>query len=135
MVKGFLEGYQTMDTIAALNFGLVIATTLRSLGVEKKERPDPLHHPRRSGCRNHPFRSLPMLSYMGMKSSAVYAIPENGAVVLRLIVKQLFGDVGAVLLAAIFTLACPTTCVGLITSISQFFSSLTDRLKYRQWVY
>ena len=34
MVKGFLEGYQTMDTIAALNFGLVIATTLRSLGVE-----------------------------------------------------------------------------------------------------
>lgn len=76
-----------------------------------------------------------MLSYMGMKSSAVYAIPENGAVVLRLIVKQLFGDVGAVLLAAIFTLACLTTCVGLITSISQFFSSLTDRLKYRQWVY
>lgn len=25
--------------------------------------------------------------------------------------------------------------MGLITSISQFFSSLTDRLKYRQWVY
>ena len=28
----------------------------------------------------------------------------------------------------------PDTC-GFITSISQFFSSLTDRLKYRQWVY
>ena len=27
-LKGFSEGYQTMDTIAALNFGLVIATTL-----------------------------------------------------------------------------------------------------------
>ena len=36
-MKGFLEGYQTMDTIAALNFGLVIATTIRSLGVEKKK--------------------------------------------------------------------------------------------------
>lgn len=24
-VKGFLEGYQTMDTIAALNFGIIIA--------------------------------------------------------------------------------------------------------------
>lgn len=28
LAKGFLEGYQTMDTIAALNFGLVIATTI-----------------------------------------------------------------------------------------------------------
>ena len=135
MVKGFLEGYQTMDTIAALNFGLVIATTLRSLGVEKKN--DLIHYTTRAGLAAGAILSAVylMLSYMGMKSSAVYAIPENGAVVLRLIVKQLFGDVGAVLLAAIFTLACLTTCVGLITSISQFFSSLTDRLKYRQWVY
>ena len=135
MVKGFLEGYQTMDTIAALNFGLVIATTLRSLGVEKKS--DLIHYTTRAGLAAGTILSAVylMLSYMGMKSSAVYAIPENGAVVLRLIVKQLFGDVGAVLLAAIFTLACLTTCVGLITSISQFFSSLTDRLKYRQWVY
>ena len=135
MVKGFLEGYQTMDTIAALNFDLVIATTLRSLGVEKKN--DLIRYTTRAGLAAGTILSAVylMLSYMGMKSSAVYAIPENGAVVLRLIVKQLFGDVGAVLLAAIFTLACLTTCVGLITSISQFFSSLTDRLKYRQWVY
>ena len=124
-----------MDTIAALNFGLVIATTLRSLGVEKKN--DLIRYTTRAGLAAGTILSAVylMLSYMGMKSSAVYAIPENGAVVLRLIVKQLFGDVGAVLLAAIFTLACLTTCVGLITSISQFFSSLTDRLKYRQWVY
>ena len=120
MVKGFLEGYQTMDTIAALNFGLVIATTLRSLGVEKKN--DLIHYTTRAGLAAGAILSAVylMLSYMGMKSSAVYAIPENRAVVLRLIVKQLFGDVGAVLLAAIFTLACLTTCVGLITSISQF---------------
>ena len=66
-----------------------------------------------------------MLAYMGMKSSAVYPIQENGAWTLRCIVSQLFGGPGAVLLAAIFTLACLTTCVGLITSISQFFSGLT----------
>ena len=32
-LKGFLEGYNTMDTIVALNFGLVISTTLISLGL------------------------------------------------------------------------------------------------------
>lgn len=59
MVKGFLEGYQTMDTIAALNFGLVIATTLRSLGVEKKS--DLIHYTTRAGLAagTIPFRSLP----------------------------------------------------------------------------
>lgn len=88
MVKGFLEGYQTMDTIAALNFGLVIATTLRSLGVEKKN--DLIHYTTRAGLAAGAILSAVylMLSYMGMKSSAVYAIPENGAVVLRLIVNS-----------------------------------------------
>ena len=71
---------------------------------------------------------------MGMCSSGVYPIQENGAWTLRCIVYQLFGAPGAVLLAAIFTLACLTTCVGLINSISQYFSTLFGKLSYRQWV-
>ena len=72
---------------------------------------------------------------MGMGSSNVFPIQENGAWTLRCIVKQLFGGPGAVLLAAIFTLACLTTCVGLITSISQYFSTLTKKISYTQWVF
>ena len=48
---------------------------------------------------------------------------------------QLFGEPGAVLLAVIFTLACLTTCVGLINSISQFFSTLFKKVSYRVWVF
>lgn len=76
-----------------------------------------------------------MLSYMGMCSSGVYDIQENGAWTLRCIVFQLFGEPGAYLLAAIFTLACLTTCVGLINSISQYFSHLFSRISYRKWVF
>lgn len=43
---------------------------------------------------------------------------------LTAVVLPVFGDGGAILLAVIFTLACLTTCVGLINSISQFFSIL-----------
>ena len=75
-----------------------------------------------------------MLSYMGMCSSGVYSIQENGAWTLRCIVFQLFGPVGAYLLAAIFTLACLTTSVGLINSISQYFSTLFNKISYRIWV-
>lgn len=135
LAKGFLEGYQTMDTIAALNFGLVIATTITALGVESKK--SVMSYTVRAGVFAGTILSLVyfMLSYMGMGSSNVFPIQENGAWTLRCIVEQLFGGPGAVILAAIFTLACLTTCVGLITSISQYFSTLTKKISYTQWVF
>ena len=133
-LKGFSEGYQTMDTIAALNFGLVISTTLGTFGLTEKR--DRLRHTVLAGVFAGTILALvyAMLSYMGMCSSGVYAIQENGAWTLRCIVYQLFGAPGAILLAAIFTLACLTTCVGLINSISQYFSVLFKKISYRAWV-
>lgn len=134
-LKGFCEGYQTMDTIAALNFGLVIATTLSSFGL--KEKKDVLRHTVAAGVAAGVILSAIylMLTYMGMQSSGVYPVQENGAWTLRNIVYQLFGGPGAILMAAIFTLACLTTCVGLINSISLFFSGLFRKVSYRTWVF
>lgn len=134
-LKGFAEGYNTMDAIAALNFGLVIATTLSSFGFTQKKQQ--ISYTIRAGVIAGVILALIyiMLSYMGMCSSGVYSIQDNGAWTLRCIVYQLFGNFGAILLAAIFTLACLTTCVGLINSISLFFSERFGRLSYRAWVY
>ena len=133
-LQGFSDGYQTMDTIAALNFGLVIATTLESFGL--KEKKSVIRHTVTAGTAAGIILALVyvMLSLMGMYSSGVYPVQDNGAWTLRCIVYQLYGDFGAVLLAAIFTLACLTTCVGLINSISQFFSTLWKKYSYRQYV-
>ena len=133
-LKGFTEGYNTMDTIAALNFGLVISTTLVSFGLSEKK--DRITHTVYAGIFAGSILAIVymMLSYMGMCSSGVYAVQENGAWTLRCIVQQVFGDGGAILLAAIFTLACLTTCVGLINSISQFFSILFKKVSYKVWV-
>ena len=134
-LTGFSEGYQTMDTIAALNFGLVIATTLTTFGL--KEKKSVLKHTVFAGIAAGTILAsvYVMLTLMGMFSSGVYPIQDNGAWTLRCIVYQLFGNPGAILLAAIFTLACLTTCVGLITSISQFFSTLWKKVSYRTWVF
>ena len=134
-LKGFSEGYQTMDTIAALNFGLVIATTLRTFGINNDK--DLIKHTVYAGLFAGSILAMVymMLSYMGMCSSNVYTIQDNGAWTLRNIVYQLYGPVGAYLLAAIFSLACLTTCVGLINSISQYFSVLFKKISYRKWVF
>ena len=135
LLKGFTEGYNTMDTIAALNFGLVISTTLASFGLREKR--DRMRYTVLAGLLAGTILALvyAMLSYMGMCSSGVYALQDNGAWTLRCIVYQVFGGTGAVLLAAIFTLACLTTCVGLINSISQYFSTLLAGISYRTWVF
>lgn len=132
-LKGFTEGYNTMDAIAALNFGLVIATTLKSFGL--KEKKDRMHYTYLACLFAGTILALVymMLSYMGMCSSGVYALLDNGAWTLRCIVQEVFGEFGAFILALIFTLACLTTCVGLINSISQFFEIQFKKLSYNTW--
>ena len=65
-----------------------------------------------------------MLSSIGMLTSGMFAGSENGAVVLTKAIKLAYGDFGLFLLAGIFTLACLTTCVGLITSGGEYFHHL-----------
>ncbi len=130
---GFSEGYNTMDAIAALNFGLVVATTLNTFGITEKKKE--LSYSLKAGLFAGIILALiyMMLGYMGMKSSGVFS-SENGAQTLRIIVYNLYGSWGAILIAAIFTLACLTTCVGLINSISQYFAKLFKKVNYTKWV-
>ena len=123
-----------MDTIAALNFGLVIALTLHSFGI--KEEKGVWKHTLIAGIAAGLILTLVyvMLAIMGVSTSGVYESGANGAVILRSIMYDLFGGFGAFLLAAIFTLACLTTCVGLTNSISVFFSNLMPKVSYRLWV-
>lgn len=134
-LQGFTEGYLTMDTLAGLNFGIVIATTLSSFGMTEKK--SILRSTVWAGIWAGAILAIVylMLTYMGMCSSGVYPLQDNGAWTLRCIVAQLFGMPGALLLAAIFTLACLTTCVGLINSVSQYFSTLWTKISYKGWVY
>lgn len=135
VVVGFLEGYNTMDAIAALNFGLVISLTIRRFGLKQED--DVIHTTTKVAIAAGVILSIIyiILAYLGMATSNLYPIQENGAWTLRYIVHDVFGDVGAILLAAIFTIACLTTCVGLITSISEFFSRRYPKFTYKQYVF
>ena len=130
LLLGFIDGYQTMDTIAALNFGLVISSTLFGMGI--KDNKDIVKNTTKTGiCAGLILAFIYiMLAFMGMSLSNAHAGFENGALILSSFAKLLFGDAGQVILAIIFTLACLTTCIGLITSISNYFSTTFKKFKY-----
>lgn len=133
-VKGFLDGYLTMDTIAALNFGIVIALAIKSKGI--KDEKVVVSTSIKAGLIAGTLLVIIylMLAHLGAVSGGRFGGTDNGAQTLTNVTTYIFGKPGAVLLAVIFTLACLTTCVGLITSCSQYFSTLTKRISYKNWV-
>ena len=136
VTKGFLAGYETMDSVAALNFGFVIAQAIKRFGVEDEN--EVTRYEIKAGllAGSVLFLVYAMLASIGMIGSQKFAGAENGAQVLSGSIKLVLGDFGLVLLAFIFTLACLTTCVGLITSGGEYFEKLfNNKLSYRAWVY
>ena len=136
VTKGFLAGYETMDAVAALNFGFVIAQAIRRFGIEDEN--EVTRYEIKAGllAGSVLFIVYAMLASIGMIGSQKFAGAENGAQVLSGSIKLVLGDFGLVLLAFIFTLACLTTCVGLITSGGEYFEKLfNNKLSYRAWVY
>lgn len=130
---GFLEGYQTMDAIAALNFGLVIVLNVKAFGV--KDDGTVVKETVRGGlvAGSVLLAVYCALSYVGVQSGAGGAA-TNGAQVLSQTAGGLFGDAGTVLLGAIFFIACLNTCVGLLSCCSEYFAELVPKVGYKGWV-
>lgn len=132
--KGFLDGYVTMDTIAALNFGVVISLTLKQMGIktEKSIVSNSIRAGLIAGCLLTIIYVI--LAVLGASKQVNLEATANGATILTNVVLYLFGKPGIILLGLIFSLACLTTSVGLITSCSQYFASLTPKISYKYWV-
>lgn len=135
VVKGFLEGYLTMDTIAALNFGVIIALNIQAMGVKKDK--DVVNATVKAGV----IAGIVLmavygaLAHIGAMTGETFGIMENGAQTLNRVVQYQFGSVGAVILAAIFFIACLNTCVGLLSCCSKYFCTLIPKVGYKVWVF
>lgn len=134
LVKGFLDGYLTMDTIAALNFGIVIALAIKSKGVESEKAVVSLSIKAGLIAGTLLVAIYSLLAHLGATSGFRFGATENGAQTLTNVTTYVFGKPGALLLAVTFTLACLTTSVGLITSCSQYFTTLTNKISYKSFV-
>lgn len=131
---GLLEGYNTMDALASLAFGIIVVNAIRSLGVRE---PGAVA---RDTVRAGVFSSLLMaviyllVTVVGAQSRGQLEISANGGEALAQIAGHYFGSAGAVILAATVTIACLKTAVGLVTSCSETFVKIfPGGPSYRVW--
>ena len=134
-LTGFLEGYNTMDTLAALAFGITIVQVLRQLGLR---RPEDIA---KGTCLSGLFSCLLMaliyalITWMGAQSRGAYPLSANGGIALADTAHHYFGRAGQLILAATVTLACLKTSIGLVTSCAETFSLLFPKLSYKTWTW
>ncbi|MBC3185104.1 branched-chain amino acid transport system II carrier protein [Corynebacterium sp. zg-331] len=129
---GLLEGYLTMDSIAALAFGIVVISSLRYKGVREGT---PLV--RGTIIAGLGAGALLGAIYIGLGLIG-HHIPDptsyaDGAGLLSSAAQLTMGTPGQVLFGAIVLLACMTTAVGLIAATSEFFEYLLPSISYRMW--
>ncbi len=128
---GFREGYNTMDALASLAFGIVVIRAVEGLGMR-----EPREVARTTALAGGFAMLLMMLiygliAYMGAVSVSSLGMLANGGEVFGAVARHYFGDLGGLLLGLIFVFACLKTSIALITSCSAFFHELFPRLSYR----
>ncbi|MCI5825840.1 MAG: branched-chain amino acid transport system II carrier protein [Arcanobacterium sp.] len=128
-VAGLLTGYNTLDAIASLVFGMIIITSLRGFGFQQGK---PLF--RATVSAGVVAGILLALVYLGLANVGLRigdANVSDGAVGLSYAAKVLFGGPGQWILGLIAILACLTTSVGLIGASVQFFERQFPQISHR----
>ncbi|MFE1245882.1 branched-chain amino acid transport system II carrier protein [Fictibacillus sp. NPDC058756] len=127
---GFIEGYNTMDALAALAFGIVILTAIQQRGVQ--DRKQLTNYTLKAGLIAGTLLALVYVSLglIGGKMAAAGSF-ENGTDILSAASTLLLGESGTAFLGFIFTLACFTTVVGLTSACGQYFSNLLPKVSYK----
>ena len=124
--SGFLQGYDTLDVLASLAFGIIVINVIRGHGVENPS--DIAKSTVKSGVFSMTFMAViyAVIALAGTECYSLYADrlsnPDfTGGDAFSVIAEHYFGRAGLVILALTVTFCCLKTAVGLVTSCSETF--------------
>ncbi|MGL4667482.1 MAG: branched-chain amino acid transport system II carrier protein [Saezia sp.] len=139
--NGFLEGYNTMDTLAAIAFCIVILNAIRATGQNTQQLifKDAFVAALIAGVALAAvYISLGWVGNHYNMSAEQYAQVQAsgqnlGTYILSSAAHITYGVAGKLLLSVIVGLACLTTSIGLVVAVSSYFHSLWSRHSYRTY--
>ena len=135
-VTGIKAGYQTMDALAALPFGIIVLQSAASKGYSGNKSKLRIVGGSALLAGVLLLAVYMGLAYLGATISTQYTGAEIGRAQLTMvIVEGLMGKVGMVLFGVVVGLACVTTAVALTSSAAAYFSELCrGKVPYKAFV-
>ena len=128
---GIKAGYQTMDVLAAMLFGILILRSAENKGYREPKAKTRVV----AGAGIVAGAALLVvylgLTYLGASVSSLFDAGISRSALVLSIVESLLGRTGLVVFAIVVALACITTAVALVSASADYFSNLSGkRLSY-----
>lgn len=130
LINGFLQGYNTMDALAGLGFGVTIIAALKGFGLTNvRERSRVVA---RVGALSMGLEALIYLGLIALGASSLQylSLSSEGGTAFTQIMAHYTGLAGTAILGAVTFLACMTSCIGMLAALSQDWGERFPRLGY-----
>ncbi|MCI2256493.1 branched-chain amino acid transport system II carrier protein [Domibacillus sp. PGB-M46] len=133
-LKGFTQGYYTMDVLAAFIFGGIFIKSISSLGIKSEKEVSRLFI--KAGIITIIGLVALQISMAWIGASSVDAIGlrENGGEVLAESAIALFGKYGIYIIGTIIFLTGITTNVACLAAVSEYFERIMPSFSYKKWI-
>ncbi|SBV95073.1 Branched-chain amino acid transport system II carrier protein [uncultured delta proteobacterium] len=134
-LMGINAGYQTLDVLAIIVFGLLIVNAMKARGYSTPRMKFISVGLASLIAGLFLFIVYGGLCYLGATISTMYPENVDKGILVMAISTRIFGSVGAGILSILIGLACLTTAIALAGSMGTFFSTLTNgKLPYKAGV-
>ena len=134
-VTGIKAGYQTMDALAALPFGIIVLQSVTAKGYDNSKKQFRVVGGSAILAGVLLLAVYMGLAYLGATVSAQYNGTIGRAQLVMAIVEALMGKVGMILFGVVVGLACVTTAIALTSSAAAYFAELCrSKVPYKAFV-
>jgi len=132
--SGFLQGYNTMDILGCLAFGVAIISAIKELGIEDTKKIS--WTTAKSGTIGIMGIAVIYicLIWLGATSLYQFKVADNGGTTLAQIAHYYMGDFGNILLLTLATITCMTTAMGLVVAFAQDFHYRFPQISYKAFL-
>ena len=134
-VTGIKAGYQTMDALAALPFGIIVLQSVTAKGYDSGRKQFRVVGGAAVLAGVLLLCVYMGLAYLGATVSAQYTSDIGRAQLIMALVEALMGKVGVILFGVVVGLACVTTAIALTSSAAASFAELCrGKVSYKVFV-
>ena len=134
-VTGIKAGYQTMDALAALPFGIIVLQSVTAKGYDNSKKQFRVVGGSAILAGVLLLAVYMGLAYLGATVSGQYNGTIGRAQLVMAIVEALMGKVGMILFGVVVGLACVTTAIALTSSAAAYFAELCrGKVPYKAFV-
>ncbi|MFC2948117.1 branched-chain amino acid transport system II carrier protein [Virgibacillus sediminis] len=133
-LKGFTQGYYTMDVLAAFVFGGIFIKSIKGLGIKSEKEVSKLFVKAGLITTVGLVALQVSMAWIGATSIDAIGYKENGGEVLAQSSEYLLGQAGIYVIGLVILLTGVTTNVACLGAVSEYFEKIQASVSYKKWL-